>query len=46
MVITLRYGLNGDNPKTLQAIGLKLNRTRERIRQIQDTALTQLLESL
>ena len=45
MVVTLRYGLNGETPKTLQAIGLKLKRTRERIRQLQETALAQLHES-
>ena len=46
MVVTLRYGLNGETPKTLQAIGLKLKRTRERIRQLQETALAQLQENL
>jgi RNA polymerase primary sigma factor len=38
-VITLRFGLGDDAPKTLEAIGQRLGVTRERIRQIEGTAL-------
>ena len=46
MVITQRYGLAGESPKTLQAIGTQINRTRERIRQIQNMGLARLQEML
>jgi hypothetical protein len=42
-VLKQRYGLSGESPQTLQAIGDKLNRTRERVRQIQNAALGKLL---
>ncbi len=45
-VIVGRYGLNGDKPKTLQAIGDTLDRTRERVRQIQNLALARLVDLL
>ncbi|MEO0097047.1 MAG: sigma factor-like helix-turn-helix DNA-binding protein [candidate division WOR-3 bacterium] len=38
-VIRLRYGLGGEIPHTLQAIGNKLNITRERVRQIEERIL-------
>jgi len=38
-VIVLYYGLKGQQPLTLEDIGIKLNLTRERVRQIKDTAL-------
>jgi RNA polymerase primary sigma factor len=38
-VIILYYGLKGQQPLTLEDIGIKLNLTRERVRQIKDTAL-------
>ncbi|MCS7249337.1 MAG: hypothetical protein N2323_06130 [candidate division WOR-3 bacterium] len=38
-VIRLRYGLGGEIPYTLQAIGNKLNITRERVRQIEERIL-------
>jgi RNA polymerase primary sigma factor len=42
-VITLRYGLNGDvTPKSLDEIGKRLNITRERVRQIETSALERL----
>lgn len=41
-VLKLHYGLDGKRPLTLKEIGKKLNLTRERIRQIQRAALTQL----
>ena len=38
-VIEMYYGLNGNEPKTLDEISYYLNLTRERIRQIKNTAL-------
>jgi RNA polymerase primary sigma factor len=44
-VLELRYGLEGDEPKTLEDIGRRLGLTRERVRQIELEALRR-LESL
>lgn len=41
-IIKLRYGLNGEEPLTLEAIGNKYNLTRERIRQIERKALNKI----
>lgn len=41
-VIELRYGLDGDNPRTLDSIGKELGITRERVRQIQEQGLRKL----
>jgi RNA polymerase primary sigma factor len=41
-VIELRYGLRGDQPRTLEEVGHTLGVTRERIRQIENTTLTKL----
>lgn len=41
-VIRLRYGLDGSHPKTLDEIGKLINRSRERVRQIQKLALNKL----
>lgn len=43
-VIAMRYGVDGEAPKTLQAIGNLYNLTRERIRQIQNLALQDLCD--
>lgn len=44
-VITLRNGLNGGEEETLQAIGDKLGITRERVRQLENTAIKKLRKS-
>ncbi|MDJ0960277.1 MAG: sigma-70 family RNA polymerase sigma factor, partial [Acidimicrobiia bacterium] len=41
-VIILRYGLNGDLPRTLSDVGLELGITRERVRQVESRALAKL----
>ena len=38
-ILTLRFGLGGGDPLTLEEVGRKFNITRERIRQLQDLAL-------
>jgi len=43
-VLTLRFGLGGNEPLTLKEIGRKIGLTRERVRQIQRDALTKLNE--
>lgn len=43
-VLRLHYGLYGRKPMTLKEIGERLSLTRERIRQIQHSALTKLYE--
>lgn len=44
-IIECRFGLNGEEPQSLSAIGQKLNLTKERIRQIEQWALEQLKNS-
>ena len=41
-VVTMRFGLFGECPQTLEDIGSLLNLTRERVRQIQNRALAKL----
>ncbi|MDD5008149.1 MAG: sigma-70 family RNA polymerase sigma factor [Syntrophorhabdaceae bacterium] len=41
-VITLRYGLDGEEPQTLESIGKTFGVTRERIRQIEQKSLNKL----
>jgi len=45
-VLSLRYGLDGSDPKTLEEIGRRLGLTRERVRQIEGEALSKLSESM
>ena len=41
-VVTLRFGLGGDEPMTLESIGRRMGVTRERVRQIEAGALRRL----
>jgi RNA polymerase primary sigma factor len=41
-IVTLRFGLDGQEPRTLDVVGKKFKVTRERIRQIQEIALLKL----
>jgi len=41
-IIQLRYGLNGEGPRTLEETGKLLGITRERVRQIQEKAIQKL----
>lgn len=41
-ILTMRFGLDGKEPRTLDEVGKKFNVTRERIRQIQEIALGKL----
>lgn len=45
IVLTLRFGLDGNEPKKLEQIGMLLGVTRERIRQIEAKALRKLKNS-
>jgi RNA polymerase primary sigma factor len=42
LVLELRYGLNGERPRTLDEVGRAFNVTRERIRQIENQTLKKL----
>lgn len=41
-ILTLRFGLDGKKPKTLEEVGKRFKVTRERVRQIQNIALVKL----
>jgi RNA polymerase primary sigma factor len=41
-ILGLRFGLDGNKPKTLEEIGVRFKLSRERIRQIQDEALVKM----
>jgi RNA polymerase primary sigma factor len=46
MVLSARFGLDGGQEQTLEAIGAALGLTRERIRQIEAAAMSRLAEDL
>ena len=41
-VVELRFGLDGDKPRTLEQVGVELGVTRERVRQLESRALREL----
>ncbi len=41
-ILSMRFGLNGNRPKTLEEVSRRIGRTRERVRQIQNQALAKL----
>jgi DNA-directed RNA polymerase sigma subunit (sigma70/sigma32) len=41
----LRYGLEDNHPRTLVEIGMALNLSRERVRQLEELALSKLRQS-
>jgi RNA polymerase primary sigma factor len=41
-ILELRYGLDGEHPRTLDEVGRTFNVTRERIRQIENQTLRKL----
>ena len=45
-ILRLRYGLDGEEPLTLQQIGKEVNLTRERVRQLEIEALNKLNQQL
>ncbi|MFA6814830.1 MAG: RNA polymerase sigma factor RpoD/SigA [Lentisphaeria bacterium] len=42
VILNLRFGLDGNRPKTLEEVSSSIGRTRERVRQIQNQALEKL----
>ena len=42
LILVMRFGLDGSAPKTLEEVSKSINRTRERVRQIQNQALNKL----
>ena len=45
-ILTLRYGLNGEDPLTLKEIGARIGLTRERVRQLEHLALKKLRDAM
>lgn len=45
-ILTMRFGLNGEKPRTLEEVSKEIGRTRERVRQIQNQALDRLREMI
>ena len=45
-IIRMRFGLNNEKPKTLEEVGLIFSITRERVRQLQNMALSKMRKSM
>ena len=45
-IINLRFGLGGDTPLTLEEVGQEFNITRERVRQLQNIALSKMHKAM
>ena len=45
-IIRMRFGLDNEKPMTLEEVGLVFNITRERVRQLQNMALSKMRKSL
>lgn len=45
-IVRLRFGIGGDKPKTLEEVGEMFDITRERVRQLQNMALTRMRKAL
>jgi len=45
-ILRLRFGLDGERPKTLEEVGVCLHVTRERVRQLQNSALAKMRKAL
>lgn len=45
-IIRMRFGLNGDRPMTLEEVGVAFDITRERVRQLQNMALSKMRKAL
>lgn len=45
-IIRMRFGLDGERPKTLETVGAHFNITRERVRQLQNLALKHMRNAL
>ena len=43
-IITCRFGINGEMPKTLEQLGWIMGYSKERIRQLEDSALSKIIE--
>ena len=43
-IITYRFGINGEQPKTLEQLGSIMGYSKERIRQLEDAALSKIRE--
>ena len=44
IIITNRFGINGETPKTLEQLGESLGYSKERIRQLEDCAIKRMRE--
>ena len=45
-IIRLRFGLNGEEPQTLEQVGVQFEITRERVRQLQDIAIRKMRKAM